>query len=179
MKVARKVFETEWFSVDEIPYEPGKPYYRISSRDWVEILAVTGENKVILVRQFRPALDIYTLELPSGYVNDGETLEEAAKREFQEETGFVCHRMIVVGDLKAMPSRINNKLWIFYGENASPVNGEIRGEDGIEIVTVTVDEFERMATKGEFTEAAGLAAYLLCQLKGLLPLIMSKGEPSK
>jgi len=169
MKAGNRVFETEWFAIDELPHETGKagkPYYRISSKDWVEILALTTDNKVILVRQFRPALGTFTLELPSGYIDSGETPEEAVTRELLEETGFVCSRVVSTGALRAIPSRIDNTLWVFCGQEARLIDSKKKDDEGIEVVLVTQDEFKKMITSGEFVEATGLAAYFLCALKG-------------
>ena len=64
-KDTKKVFETPWFSIDEIPSGSGEePYYSISCPDSAVILAQTLDDKFILVRQFRPPQNRYTLELP-------------------------------------------------------------------------------------------------------------------
>lgn len=171
MKAGNTVFKTEWFSVDELFYDTaksGQPYYRISCKDWVEILALTADNKIILVRQFRPALGTFTLELPSGYIDSGETPEEAAVRELLEETGYVCSRVINTGALRAIPSRIDNRLWVFYGQEARLTDSKKKDDEGIELVLVTQDEFKEMVAKGEFVEATGLAAYFLGALKEYL-----------
>ena len=58
--------------------------------DGVMILPITRDNKIIMVRQYRPAINEYIYELPAGIVDPGETIEEAAKRELYEETGLKC-----------------------------------------------------------------------------------------
>lgn len=70
-KHIKKVFETEWFSIDAISYvsSNNKPYYRLSCNDSVSIIAKTTDEKIILVLQYRPAIEDFTLELPSGYVD--------------------------------------------------------------------------------------------------------------
>ena len=169
MKAGNTVFKTEWFAVEELPHSMGKsdkPFYRISCSDWVGILALTSDDKIILVRQFRPALGTFTLELPSGYINSGEAPEEAVARELLEETGFVCSSVINTGALKALSSRINNTLWVFYGEGARLSGSRKKEDEEIEVVLVTPHEFIRMVTNGEFTEATGLTAYFLAALKG-------------
>lgn len=165
----KKVFETEWFSIDAIPYESAntKPYYRLSCGDAVSIVAKTIDEKIILVRQYRPAIEIYTLELPSGYSDTKESPEDAIKRELKEETGFICDFVALIGSLRICPSRINNTLHVFFGENAKKV--EVK--DGIgefEVVLVTQNEFEALIEKGEFAEASGIGIYLLAKLKGFL-----------
>ena len=79
----QKIWETEWFSIEAVPNQSSsdRPYFRLSMNDSVEIMAVTPEKKIILVRQFRPALGISMLELPAGLVDPGELCEEAIIRE--------------------------------------------------------------------------------------------------
>ena len=93
MNNKQTVFRTEWFSIEQESFDyieslEGKPYYRINSRDGVIILATTETGEIILIKQFRPALNQYTLEFPSGFINASESPQEAAARELYEETGF-------------------------------------------------------------------------------------------
>ena len=115
-----KIFETEWFSLEATSdkFSDNQPYYRLSCKeDAAEILAVTDRNKIILVRQFRPAVGIYTLEFPAGYVGKSESNKEAIKRELEEETGFVCDSVIPMGSFKLFSSRANftNHLFLEKG----------------------------------------------------------------
>ena len=71
MNNKQTVFRTEWFSIEQESFDnieslKGKPYYRINSPDGVIILAVTETDEIILVKQFRPVLNQYTLEFLSG-----------------------------------------------------------------------------------------------------------------
>lgn len=161
-----KVFETEWFSIDAILYGyTKKPYYRLSCNDAVSIVAKTIDKKIILVRQYRPAIETFTIELPSGYSNTKESTEEAIKRELKEETGFICDHVVPLGSLKICPSRINNTLYVFFGENAKKVKD---GKGEFEVVLLTENEFEELIKNGEFVEATGVAIYSLAKLKGFL-----------
>ena len=71
-------FNTPWFpviakTVEGMPGNTGNaPYYAIKPEDYVSILAISNDQKVILVRQYRPAIEDYSLELPSGHVEANE-----------------------------------------------------------------------------------------------------------
>src|SRR4051812_25783530 len=83
------VFDTRWFQVVARPFTgSSEPHYVINTTDFVSIIATDTEGRLILVRQFRPAVGRKTLELPSGHVEKGETPEEAARKELLEETGY-------------------------------------------------------------------------------------------
>ena len=164
----KKVFETEWFSIDCIPCESvnNKPYYRLTCNDSVSIIAKTIDEKIIFVRQYRPAIEAFTIELPSGYFDANESSEDAIKRELKEETGFVCDFVAPMGSLKICPSRINNTLNVFFGDNAKKV--VVKGNEELEVVLLTQNEFEELIEKGEFVEGIGIAIYFLAKLKGYL-----------
>jgi len=63
-------------------------FYRIDSADWVNVVPVTDEGEIVMVRQFRHGAREVTLEIPGGLVDPGETPAEAAVREMLEETGY-------------------------------------------------------------------------------------------
>jgi len=167
----QKVFETEWFSIDAISYggtSDKKPYFRLSCGDAVGVLAITPEQKIILVRQFRPAIEDYSLELPAGYIDRKETKEEAVKRELKEETGFVCDSVVYLGSLMGCPSRINNTLHQFFGNNARRVSAGSDQEEKCEVVLVNKDEFKKLVTEKKLIASGAIATYFLAQLKGFL-----------
>jgi ADP-ribose pyrophosphatase len=115
------VFETPWFKVigKSIGDEAGL-HYSITTLDYVHVFAVTKNGKFPLVRQFRPALETITLELPSGHVEIGETPEQAAKRELREETGFIADELIFLGELSPDTGRLSNRLWCFFAPRLEP-----------------------------------------------------------
>lgn len=171
---AQKVFETEWFSIDAVPFNPsvgmegrGKPYYRLTSGDSVAMLTVTEDKKLVFVRQYRPAVETHILELPAGQIDPGETLEEAMKRELLEETGYVCENITYFGPYKVDPCRINSTVHVFLGRGARFAKGR-KTEKDIDAVLFTFKEFEEQMAQGKFKTFSALAFYSLAKLKGLL-----------
>src|SRR5205814_662663 len=110
--VERKVeFATPWFELVAKRVEGEKaPYYALRMTDYVAVVAVTGEKELVLVRQYRPAVERFTLELPSGHVEKNETPEEAAKRELVEECGLEAGTMELLGKLISDTGRNENRL---------------------------------------------------------------------
>ena len=118
------VFRTQWFNVEELDpnignSQNGDPYYRINAPDGVIVLAITQDYKILLVRQWRPALKRYTIELPAGAIDPDELPEQAASRELYEETGFVCREMTLVGSGFLSANRINADNFAFFGLGAT------------------------------------------------------------
>ena len=69
---------------------------RANTKDIVSVMAITDENKLVLIEQFRVPVNSRVIESPAGLVDDGETLLEAAKRELFEETGYVSDEWFTI-----------------------------------------------------------------------------------
>jgi ADP-ribose pyrophosphatase len=130
------VFETKWFQI-VARRSPGAkdPHYLINTTDFADVVAVTGEDKLLLVRQFRPAVGRLTLEVPSGHIEEGETPEEAARKELLEETGYVADKFELLTTVAPAIGRFTNKMWCYLAADARPTadpNHQI--EPGLDLV---------------------------------------------
>ncbi|MBI3757573.1 MAG: NUDIX hydrolase [Deltaproteobacteria bacterium] len=169
MSNKQTVFRTEWFTIEEeffshIESLNGKPYYRINAPDGVIVLAVTEKNKIILVRQFRPALNQYTLELPCGSIDPTESSQEAAVRELYEETGYLCHEWSCLGPGRIMMNRNNSREFAFFGRGAARAAG-FSGKEDIEVILVSPGDFKALVLSGRFEQLAALAVLVLTDWK--------------
>jgi ADP-ribose pyrophosphatase len=163
------VFQTEWFSIEEEYFNhleslKGKPYYRINAPDGVIVLALTEKKEIILVKQFRPALNHYTLELPCGSIDRSETPLEAAKRELYEETGYICESLHCVGAGRVMMDRNNSHEFAFCGAGATKTPGFSAKED-TEVVLVAGVDLKALVLSGQFEQFTALALIVLADWK--------------
>ena len=155
------VFETEWFSVardqfNEVPSLGGKPYYWLNSPDSVVILPLTDAREVVMVRQFRPALREWTLEVPAGGVEPNEDPEDAARRELWEETGFSCRELIPLPYLHLMASRLNSKQYAYVALGATRDDRAAEYEEiGVEVFDLPT--LKRLVTEGSIRQVTMLA----------------------
>lgn len=85
-------------------------FYRIESADWVNVVALTPDEELVLVRQFRQGSRSLTREIPGGMVDPGETPAEAAARELLEETGYRAARLESLGSLNPNPALFTNRV---------------------------------------------------------------------
>ncbi|GBE16563.1 ADP-ribose pyrophosphatase [bacterium BMS3Abin15] len=148
-----------------------KTFYSIKPSDYVAILAQTSEGKVIVVRQFRPAVEDYAYELPSGHLEKGETPEQAIMRELKEETNCLANTVVLLGENYPDTGRLENRQWAFYSKdievNEFPALSE---NEGIEVCLVSLKEFFKMINKGEFKHALDLCVVALAISKGYLKI---------
>jgi 8-oxo-dGTP pyrophosphatase MutT (NUDIX family) len=163
----KTVFATPWFQVLAAPApDGGQPHYVIQGADFVVIVALTPQNQLLLVRQFRVAAAAVTLELPAGHVDPGETPEQAARRELLEETGYEADAFKLLGALSPSVARFTNHMWCFFAANARPaVGAETQREAGVDLIL-----YERgiraLIEEKEFYSAPSCAALMLATLRG-------------
>ena len=79
-------------------------FYIMESSDWVNVIPITPQNEVLLVRQFRHGIKEITLEIPGGIVEKGDAPIETARKELSEETGYRSAEMILLGDVHPNPA---------------------------------------------------------------------------
>src|SRR6202166_3243317 len=113
----RIVYATNWFSIEEKQLAlSDAPYFSIKCADYISIVALTGNDELVLVRQYRPAVEAETLELPSGHVDPGETPIAAAARELTEETGYVASSIDEMAVIHPDTGRLSNRLFCFFAK---------------------------------------------------------------
>ena len=166
----KTVYRTPWFElVAKRVAGEKEPYYAIRTDDYVSVVALTPRREFILVRQFRPAAEKITLELPSGTTGRGESPRATAARELEEETGFRAGRLIAVGNLHSDTGRIMNRLRIYLATGCRPIPGAVR-EEGLTVALFSPRRMERAIASGAFDHALHVAALGMASRKARLPV---------
>jgi ADP-ribose pyrophosphatase len=150
---------------------------RTYASDVVIIVPFTSEGELLLIKQYRPALDRFVIELPAGLVDKGEAMEEAAERELLEETGHIPGRTTLLLTT-AMSSGIHSEPWhVFLATGSTPASIEdlasCEPDDNEEIETLRIplDGYKRslreLSAKGEMVDIRifGLVEMALDRLK--------------
>ncbi len=130
------------------------PYFVIELPVSVCALAITEDNKVILLRQYRHSLEETLLEIPGGFVDDGETSEKAIHRELLEETGYIFTACGFVGRVAANPGVLDNYTDLYLATGGKKISTQqLDANEEIEIELFSLDEVREMLLKNEFKQA--------------------------
>lgn len=141
-------------------------FYSIKPQDYVTILAQTNEGKVVILKQYRPVVEDYTFEFPSGHLEEGETPAQAVIRELKEETNCEYENVILMGEVIPDTGRLENRLWAFYAGNVVINDFPHPDEnDGIEVNLVSTDKLFNMINEGTFRHALDLSVVTLAITK--------------
>ncbi|HVK36898.1 MAG TPA: NUDIX hydrolase [Candidatus Kapabacteria bacterium] len=144
--------------------EKDRDFYALESRDWVNIVAVTPDDRVVLVRQYRQGTDEISLEVPGGIVDEGEDPEATALRELEEETGYHGARAEMLGRVRANPAFLDNSLDIVAVLGAEPLGStSFDDSEDLELVLEPVEAIDRLITSGAITHSYSVLALLMYQ----------------
>jgi ADP-ribose pyrophosphatase len=121
---------------------------------WVTIVALTEQQKVLLIKQYRHGAQKIIWELPGGAVEEGEEPRDAAKRELLEETGYASDNIIEVGKVSPNPASHNNLMYAYIALDAQKVGDQALDEiEEIEVYPIPLDEVIRMVKHGEILQS--------------------------
>jgi len=88
-------------------------FFVLENPDWVNIIALTPRDEVVLIEQFRHGIGETILEIPGGLIDDGEDAADAARRELLEETGYSPDEIVLIGTSRPNPALQNNTIYHF------------------------------------------------------------------
>ena len=135
----------------------------------VVIVPVTPDNKIILVRQYRPPLARWAWELPAGSLKPGEDVEQAARRECQEEIGLIPGKLEKLGSYYPTPGYCDEEMNFFrVSELREPGKGDDQAQpdedEDIEVQPFSREDIRQMITEGTIIDLKTVAAIALTQL---------------
>ena len=161
------LFNDLWFKVrkDICESPEGKiidPYYVYEFPEWATAFALTEDNKVIMVRQYRHPVGEVIIELPGGCVDDTDKdLQSAIARELLEETGYSFSSYEFLGKISANPSTNTNWMHMFLAKGGKKVS--VRKLDHNEEIIVelySIDELKKMLRENKIIQAMHITCIL-------------------
>ncbi len=157
------------FDVDRYPLRDGRgddrgEAFLIAARDWCNVVALTEEDELVLVWQFRFGPRVMSLELPGGVMDDGETPAGCARRELLEETGYETASLEPLVVVHPNPALQANRLHAFLARGAVRTRDPaFDDQEECEVALVPVEHAARLLDEGHMTHAlchAALGAFL-------------------
>ena len=127
----------------------------------VGIVAITSSNKVVLVKQYRKAIEKELWEIPAGKIERGESPKECAIRELKEETGYSAENMKLIHKFYTSAGFSNQKIYIFLAENLTPGERDFDEDEFLEVHEIDKDEVYNMIEKNEIEDAKTSIGMLL------------------
>ncbi len=155
------IFDLESVAFQHPAHHTPREFVVINAPDWVNVVALTTDHKLVLVRQFRYGIDEFSLEIPGGMIDPGEDPLAAGLRELQEETGYQDGKARLLGSVHPNPAMQNNRCHFVLVEGVkrtAPLGWDENEE--MEIITRPVDEVYALAYAGGISHAMVLDALL-------------------
>lgn len=140
-------------------------FYVVEAADWVNIIPITEDGKIVFVRQYRHGTEDVTLEIPGGIVDEGESPMDAARREMLEETGYDSDDVVLLGRVAPNPAIQNNRCYSYLAWNARLVSEQkLDGLEEIEVVLVDPADVPAHVHSGETSHALVVGAFYLYEV---------------
>ena len=167
---SREIADCRVFRVREdvsVNSETGKnaSFFIVENPDWVNVIALTKEKKVVLIEQFRHGTEEVTLEIPGGLIDENEKPEIAAKRELLEETGFESTEMIYLGKSHPNPAIQSNTLYHYLALDCEKTDETNFDEhESIVAKTVPLEEVPKLIAADKFPHSLAITSFYYLSL---------------
>ncbi|MFM2327190.1 MAG: hypothetical protein RIR31_1392 [Bacteroidota bacterium] len=134
------------------------PYFVVELPASVCAMAVTDDNEVVLVKQYRHAIGEVVLEIPGGFIDDGEDVEKAVARELLEETGYEFTSYDYLGKIAANPGMLDNYTYLYLARGGKKTGlQQLDHNEDIELLTMPLEKFRAMLQNNEIVQSLHMA----------------------
>lgn len=125
------------------------------------VVPVDRDGNAILVRQYRHATGSWLLEVPAGtFDHPGESPEDCALREVEEETGYRAGRLVPLGWIWTTPGFTDEKIWLYLALDLTPTVPDLEADEVLTVETLPLEEAARRAVSGEIVDGKSVCALL-------------------
>ena len=154
--------------MDEVELPDGK----IAKWDFINhdgaaaVVPVTDDGKILMVKQYRNALDRYTLEIPAGKLDDKlEETKVCAARELEEETGYKAGNLEFLITLRTWVAFTNEKIGVYVATDLTPTKQHLDEDEFIDVKAYELEELKEMIFRGELQDTKSISAILAYDVK--------------
>ncbi len=154
--------------VDDVILPNGKESKReiVNHPGAVAIIPITDEGKIILVEQYRKALERSIIEIPAGKIELGEAPEKTARRELEEETGYGCEELTYLQSFATSPGFADEVIHLYVAKQLYKIENkaELDEDEFVSLMEVTLEEAEQMVKEQKIYDAKTAFAVLWMKL---------------
>ena len=158
-----RVFDVERIALEDGDGRTRGDAFTLSFPDWCNVVAITPEDDLVLVWQYRFGTGALSLEIPGGVIDAGESPEQAARRELREETGYEAEHLEPLLTLEANPALQSNRCFTFLARGARPTGHTgFDAQEELETVLAPASRVADLLDGGQVTHAlvhSALEAY--------------------
>lgn len=130
------------------------PYFVVEIPPSIVAMAITKDRQVILVKQYRHPVQKELLELPGGFIDEGENPEDAVARELLEETGYKFDRIVALGSSAPNPGILNNECLLYLAMDGVKFSAQsLDPNEEIEIILKPISEVRSLLAEGAFKQS--------------------------
>lgn len=141
---------------------PAQSFYSIVAPDWINVVPLTPDGTVLMVRQYRFGIEDFTLEIPGGMCDPGEDPADAARRELVEETGAVAREIVELGWVHPNPAVQTNRCWSYLARDVvREREPDPDPNEAFEQVAVPLAEIPGLIVTRKITHSLVVAAFQL------------------
>ncbi len=166
------ILDTRFFKtrkdIIELPNGERKEWTYWDSNDSAMVIGMTEDKKLVMIKQYRYLVDDEVIEFPSGGMKENETPEQAAKREFEEESGYRCEKLIKLCSVYETHGQLNRQIHIFFAPKITKTEQKLDNGDeheDIEVELVDFDEAVKLAIENKIAAMGSSLAILLLKQK--------------
>ena len=142
-------------------------FFIIETFNWVNIIPITPEGNIVLIRQYRAGSDSITLEIPGGVMDKDEDPIMTARRELEEETGYINGQYELLGTAYPNPAFLKNKIHFVLARDVVPQgNVNFDPSEYIETEVVPLSDIPRLIAGGQICHALAITAFVYLELNG-------------
>lgn len=151
---AYRVFEVHRIELEDSHGKDRGHAFTLRGNDWCNVIALTPDDEIVLVWQYRFGSDALSLEIPGGVIDAGEAPEHAALRELREETGYEAERAVPLLVVEPNPALQNNRCYTFVAAGARPTAAtRLDPMEEIETALFPASRLDELLDGGQVTHA--------------------------
>jgi ADP-ribose pyrophosphatase len=143
-----------------LPNNEEKTFSYIDFAKGVCILALTEDKQVLCLQQYRHAVKSWQWELPAGMIDNEDDPLDTAKRELEEETGYIAHSWTALGSFYPSSGSTNEEIFLFLATNLQKSVQSLESSEQIEVHVLNWEQLTSFISTGQFQHGGGMAAIL-------------------